>query len=153
MFGNLFGSRKYMSDNQDQSQQTLPQTFAPQNPVISQSPVTGAPSSMEPNVRQGLSVLSHLDTRTTQVLDLALQESKRIKQALIKPDQLMIGLLYDGEIFKLISQFSSDPAKIAREIQSKQAMGTFVGEPTLGDASKKIFDEAYTMVKGRGVEF
>lgn len=153
MFGNLFGSRKYMSDNQDQSQQTLPQAFVPQNPVISQSPVAGAPSSMEPNVRQGLSVLSHLDTRATQVLDFALQESKRIKQALIKPDQLMIGLLYDGEIFKLISQFSSDPAKIAREIQSRQTMGTFVGEPTLDDTAKKIFDDAYTMVKGRGVEF
>ena len=32
-------------------------------------------------------------------------------------------------------------------------MGTFVGEPTLSDTTKKIFDEAYAMVKGRGVEF
>ncbi len=155
MFGNLFGTRKYIADNQvQQGQQASSQAaFILQNPVISQPPVVGAPSPMEPSIRQGLSVLSHLDTRATQVLNVAAQETKRIKQALIEPEQLMIGLLYDGEVFKLIAQFSSDPTKIAREIQGRQAMGTFVGEPTLSDATKKIFDDAYAMVKGRGVEF
>ncbi len=153
MFGNLFGSRKYISDAQEQGQQTMPQAFAPQNPVISQPPVVGASPPMEPSVRQGLSVLSHLDTRATQVLSIAQQETKRVKQALIEPEQLLTSLLYDGEIFELISQFSQDPTKIIREIQGRQAMGTFAGEPTLSDSSKKIFDEAYTMVKGRGVEF
>ena len=154
MFGNLFGTRKYIVDNQVQQGQQVPlQAFAPQNPVISQPPVVGAPSPMEPSIRQGLSVLSHLDTRATQILNVARQEAKRIKQALIEPEQLMIGLLYDGEVFKLISQFSSDPTKIAREIQGRQTMGTFVGEPTLSDAIKKIFDDAYAMVKSRGVEF
>ncbi|MEK7502475.1 MAG: ATP-dependent Clp protease ATP-binding subunit [Patescibacteria group bacterium] len=154
MFGNLFGTRKYIVDNQVQQGQQVPsQVFTPQNPVISQPPVVGAPSPMEPSIRQGLSVLSHLDTRAAQILNVARQEAKRIKQALIEPEQLMIGLLYDGEVFKLISQFSSDPTKIAREIQGRQTMGAFAGEPTLSDATKKIFDDAYSMVKGRGVEF
>ena len=145
MFGNLFGSRRYISDNQiQQSQPVVP------SPSFTTS---GQSAPMEPNVRQGLSVLSHLDTRATQVLNASQQETKRIKQALIEPDQLMTGLLYDGEIFKLISQFSQDPTKIVREIQGRQTMGTFVGEPTLSDTTKKIFDEAYAMVKGRGVEF
>ena len=145
MFGNLFGSRRYISDNQiQQSQPVVP------SPSFTTS---GQSAPMEPNFRQGLSVLSHLDTRATQVLNASQQETKRIKQALIEPDQLMTGLLYDGEIFKLISQFSQDPTKIVREIQGRQTMGTFVGEPTLSDTTKKIFDEAYAMVKGRGVEF
>ncbi len=160
MFGNLFGSRKYIVDNQvqqdQQGQQIPPQVSAPQisqNPAVPQSPAVGASSSMEPGTRQGLSVLSHLDTRATQVLNLALQESKRIKQALIEPEEIMIGLLYDGEVFKLVSQFSSDPTTIVKEIQSKQVMGTFSGEPTLSDTSKKVFDDAYKMVQNRGVEF
>src|SRR3989344_3771890 len=154
MFGNLFGSRKYIADNpMHQGPEPPSQAFTPQNPVVSQPSVNIAPSPMEPNVRQGLSVLSHLDTRATQVLNASQQETKRIKQALIEPDQLMTGLLYDGEIFKLSSQFSQDPTKIVREIQGRQTMGTFVGEPTLSDTTKKIFDEAYAMVKGRGVEF
>ena len=153
MLGNLFGSRKYISDNQKLGQQTSPQAFAPQNPVISQPSVNVAPSPMEPGVRQGLSVLSHLDTRATQVLNVASQETKRVKQALIEPEQLMIGLLYDGEVFKLVSQFSQDPTKIVKEIQGRQAMGIFVGEPTLSDTAKKIFDDAHALVQGRGIEF
>ncbi|OGH21325.1 MAG: hypothetical protein A2629_00700 [Candidatus Levybacteria bacterium RIFCSPHIGHO2_01_FULL_41_15] len=154
MFGNLFGSRKYIADNpMHQGPEPPSQAFTPQNPVVSQPSVNIAPSPMEPSIRQGLSVLSHLDTRATQVLNLAQQEAKRIKQALIEPDQLMTGLLYDGEIFKLISQFSQDPTKIVKEIQGRQTMGNFIGEQTLSDTTKKILDEAYAMVKGRGVEF
>jgi len=155
MLGNLFGTRKYTVESKGQQGQVLPQSPVPGNPVVPPpvSPYSSQGAPMEPTVRQGLSVLSHLDSRATQVLNAAQQETKRINQAEIEPDQLMIGLLYDGEVFKLISQFSSDPTKIAKEIQGKQTMGTFVGEPTLSDATKKIFDDAYAMVKGRGVEF
>ena len=105
MFGNLFGSRKYTVEDQ---RQVLPQSPVPQSPVVPPPPVSASAASslMEPNVRQGLSVLSHLDTRATQVLNLALQEAKRIKQALIEPDQLMIGLgdFYWGTDFKRYNQ-------------------------------------------------
>ena len=155
MLGNLFGSRKYTVEDGGKQGQVPFQPFAPGSLVVPPPPVSAstASSPMEPSIRQGLSVLSHLDTRATQVLNASQQETKRIKQALIEPDQLMIGLLYDGEVFKLISQFSPDPTKIAREIQGRQTMGTFIGEPTLSDATKKVFDDAYAMVKGRGVEF
>src|SRR3989344_2132937 len=152
MFGNLFGSRKYTMEDQGQ---VLPQSPLPQSPIVSPPNFStfGSASPMEPNVRQGLSVLSHLDTRSTNVLNLAKQEAKKIKQALIEPDQVLTGLLFDGEIFKLVSQFSADPSKIVKEIQSKAVAGTFEGEPTLSEASKKIFDDAHLMVKNRGVEF
>ena len=106
MLGNLFGTRKYTVESKGQQGQVLPQSPVPGNPVVPPpvSPYSSQGAPMEPTVRQGLSVLSHLDSRATQVLNAAQQETKRINQAEIEPDQLMIGLLYDGEVFKLISQ-------------------------------------------------
>ncbi len=152
MLGNLFGSKKFeVNTQQPQNQGINPPMQSPlANPFQA---AISSPTPMDPQVRQGLSVLSHLDTRSTNVLNLAKQEAKKIKQALIEPDQVLTGLLFDGEIFKLVSQFSADPSKIVQEIQNKAVLGTFEGEPTLSEASKKIFDDAYSMVKGRGVEF
>lgn len=165
MFGNLFGTRKYEVSAQEPSQviptqptqnmSSLPPQ-APQQP--SQPPQQEAPqaqgsSPMAPDQRQGLSVMSHLDTRMIQVLNLAKEECKKIRQPMIEPEQIMVGLLFDSEIFKLMSQFSADPSKIVKEIQSKEVAGNFTGEPVLSEATKKIFDDAYAAVKGRGVEF
>ncbi|MEK7573354.1 MAG: ATP-dependent Clp protease ATP-binding subunit [Patescibacteria group bacterium] len=148
MLGNLFGSRKYEVNTQ-------PPAPIPQMPPQNMMPGSMVPGStpMNPQVRQGLSVMSHLDTRLTQVLNLAKEESKKMRQPLIEPEQLMVGLLFDPEIFKLMSQFSADPSKIVKEIQGRERAGDFVGEPVLSEASKKIFDDAYAMIKGRGVEF
>ncbi len=115
MFGNLFGSSKYsVSDQvqppgQPQAPPSMP--FPPQ----SSQPANVVGSTMDPSLRQGLSVLSHLDTRASQVLQVAQKETKRIQQALIEPEQVLYGLLFDGEVFKLISQFSSDPTKIVNK--------------------------------------
>lgn len=160
MLGNLFGSKKYEVKIDDQnppvvSSNQLGSAFAGGTPTQQpQAPVpTNDTAQMTPQTRQGLSVLSHLDTRATTVLNQAKNETKRLKQALIEPDQIMVALLYDGEVFKLISQFSANPSKIVQEIQSKEVEGNFTGEPTLSQASQKIFDDAYAMVKARGVEF
>ncbi|MCL5432747.1 MAG: ATP-dependent Clp protease ATP-binding subunit [Patescibacteria group bacterium] len=108
---------------------------------------------MEPVKRQDVSALTHLDPRTTTVLEHAKQETMRIKQSFIEPDQLLLGLLFDADIFKLLSQFSLDAAKISRELQGKEKEGTFVGQPTLSDSSKQIFEAAYTGAQARGVDF
>jgi len=159
MFGNLFGSSKYSVSDQTQMPQQPQTPFSvapPPPPPSSQSIPQSAGvvgSAMDPTLKQDLSVLSHLDTRASQVLQFAQKETKRIQQALIEPEQILYGLLFDGEVFKLISQFSSDPTKIVKEIEGKEVMGQFTGEPTLSEPSKKIFEDAYAMVKKRGVEF
>ncbi len=155
MFGNLFGSRNFeVKTGTTQVPQQVP--ASPSVPSVQsvqplQSNVVG--SAMNPSLRQDLSVLSHLDARASQVLQAAKNETKRIQQSLIEPEQILYGLLFDGEVFKLISQFSSDPTKIVKEIESKESVGSFIGESTLSDTSKKIFEDAYSMVKKRGVEF
>ncbi|MCL4354937.1 ATP-dependent Clp protease ATP-binding subunit [Patescibacteria group bacterium] len=135
-----------------------------QNPSVSPAtPVTPVPpvqptdsvvgSNIQPNQRQELSIMSHLDSRTSQVLSHAQDETKKIKQALIEPEQILFGLLYDSDIFQLLSQFSVDASQLSQEIQSKEQTGAFDGQPTLSDNSQKVFDQAYSAVKGRGVEF
>lgn len=160
MLGNLFSQKKKEEENQGNNQQpvmpplgqTQAQSVIPnpsQNPQ--QNGVVG--SSMQPNQRQDLSVLSHLDTRTTQVLNQAQQETKRIKQGTIEPEQILLGLLFDSGIFELLSKFSVDVAGLSKELQSKEQTGTFDGQPMLSENSKHIFEQAYSAVKSRGVEF
>ena len=67
------------------------------------SPVEQGPnvvgSSMSPSVRNSVSVLSQLDSDSTQVLSQAENETKKINQSAIEPEQILIGLLYDRVIF------------------------------------------------------
>ena len=156
MLGNLFTTKKYVDEKQTPTSTTPAQEVSPvqipSSPTPNQEPeIVG--SSMKPVVRQDLSVLSHLDTRSSAVLNQAEKEAKRIKQEKIEPEQLLIGLTFDGDIFALLSKFSVNVAALSSEITTKEKTGSFDGNPTLGDASKQIFEKAYAMVKERGVEF
>jgi len=153
MLGNLFSSKKDRLEEVPVNQGNLVQNSAalPAAPVQSADPVVG--SNIQPNQRQELSIMSHLDTRTSQVLAHAQEETKKIKQGLIEPEQILFGLLYDSDIFALLSQFSVNASQLSQEIQSKEQVGTFEGQSTLSDNSKKVFDQAYAAVKGRGIEF
>jgi ATP-dependent Clp protease ATP-binding subunit ClpC len=161
MLGNLFSQKKKEENkNQENPQQSvmppLGQTQTqPLTANISQSPQQNGmvSSNMQPNQRQDLSIMSHLDTRTTQVLNQAQQETKRIRQGTIEPEQILLGLLFDSGIFELLSKFSVDVAGLSKELQSKEQTGTFDGQPMLSENSKHIFAQAYTAVKSRGVEF
>src|SRR3989344_3662583 len=108
---------------------------------------------MEPVKKQDVSALTHIDSRSVAVLNHAREEASRIKQALIEPEQILFGLLYDDEVIKLMGQFSVDIAKITRELQSKEQAGSFTGQPNLSETSKQVFEQAYVSAKGRGVEF
>ncbi|HRN96022.1 MAG TPA: hypothetical protein PLD54_01080, partial [Candidatus Levybacteria bacterium] len=51
------------------------------------------PASMDPSKRENVSALSRLDARAAQVLHHAQEETKRVQQALIEPDQVLYGLI------------------------------------------------------------
>ena len=106
-----------------------------------------------PAARENVTALSRLDPRATQVLHQAQALAKKNSQSLIEPAHLLYGLLYDGEIFKLLEQFSIDVAKISQEIEAKQEKGSFSGQPTLSEGSKQILEEAYNTAKLRGSSF
>ena len=152
MLGNLFSPHK----------EVKPET--PVASAVAQSPAVSAPveepqqdttvgSRMDPSFRQNLSALSHLDSRTTQVLHHAQDEAKRIRQPVIEPDQLLIGLLYDEAVFKLLEQFEVDVAKLAQELQKKEQLGTFSGQPTLSNDTTGIFEQAYREARSREASF
>ncbi|MCL6096754.1 MAG: ATP-dependent Clp protease ATP-binding subunit [Patescibacteria group bacterium] len=154
MLGNLFTTKK---NTESLGTQAPVQNQVP--PAVFNSPVSEPStdellgSSMKPVVRADLSILSHLDTRASAVLNQAEKETKRIKQELIEPEQVLIGLTFDGQIFELLGKFSVDVAALSKELQTKESVGVFEENPTLSEASRKIFEKAYSMVKERGVEF
>ncbi|HLD01805.1 MAG TPA: ATP-dependent Clp protease ATP-binding subunit [Patescibacteria group bacterium] len=129
----------------------LQQNSVPQPTTAAQDSVVG--SGIDPTKRQDMSALSHLDARTTAVLSHAQQEATRIKQATIEPEQVLFGLLFDEQIFKLLEEFSVDVAKLTREMQAKAVLGTFTGQPTLSDASKQVFERAFAKAKNRNANF
>lgn len=159
MFGNLFSQQKRGDQQEGIAVQQTTTTIQSPGPAQAQTttqnatPVEPSGSKMNPMFRQNLSALSHLDQRSTQVLQHAQEEAKRIRQGLIEPDQLLIGLLYDADIFKLLEEFSVDPAKLTREIQNKEQVGTFTAQPTLSDGSKQVFEQAYRDAKTRESAF
>ncbi len=148
MLGNLFSPHK--DPKEDQSLPPEQQTTESASSEGSDSQVG---SRMDPSFRQNVSALSHLDSRTTQVLHHAQDETKRIKQAQIQPEQVLLGLLYDEEIFKLLEGFDVDVAKLAQEIQSKEEVGSYQEQPILSSASTQLFEQAYKDAKTRNVSF
>jgi ATP-dependent Clp protease ATP-binding subunit ClpC len=110
-------------------------------------------SSIDPSKEQGKQALSHMDPRASQVLVHAYEEAKRVKHSFIEPEQLFLALISDRDIFKLLQDFSVDVSKLTREIQEKEVMGDFSGEPTLGETTKQILEESFLNAKKRGVEY
>ncbi len=110
-------------------------------------------STMDPSLRGNVSALSRLDPRATQVLNNAQQETKRIQQQLIEPQQLLYGLLFDGDIYRLLEQFEIDASALSEQIKQNEQQGTFTGQPTLSNDTKAIFDKAYNLSKNRGASF
>lgn len=119
-------------------------------------PVGGQPvigSSMQPSLRNDLSVLTHLDTRTTQVLQQAEQETQRLQLQLMMPQQLLYGLLCDSQIFEVMQSISSDAASLAQKLQQTEKPGVYSGQPTLSEDALQIIEKAYALAKQRDAEF
>lgn len=148
MFGNLFTNKK--TEGETQNNLAAPSTQGMPQPVT-ETPVQNG--GMDPMKRQNVESLSRLDARANQVLQQAQNEAKKVKQAEISPDGVLLGLLYDKEIYKTLQEFTVNVGDLARELQQKMVPGTFEGPPVLSSASQKIFDEAFTYAKNRGSSF
>lgn len=142
MFGNLFHSRQ--NRKQELKEEVIDTDGMDKNIVA---------SSLRPDRRSDLSVLTSLDARANSVLQHAEQEAKRIKQPHIESKQLLFGLLFDTEIFQLCSQFSVDIAKLSHELQQNVKEGSFERRPTLSEDAKRVFEQAHMFAKNRGASF
>lgn len=105
------------------------------------------------SIKADMSALSHLDPRASLVLTHAQEETRRIHQQYIEPDQILFGLLYDEQISRLLGEFSVDVGRLSKEIQAKERMGTYKGQPILSKVSQQVFDQAYRDAKMRSSTF
>ena len=99
------------------------------------------------------SSLTHLDPRAAQSLTHATEETKRISQQFIEPMQILFGLLYDEQIYKTLVEAKADGGELSKEIQSKETMGVFRGQPTLSPSSQSVFEQSYKDAKMHGSNF
>lgn len=128
---------------------------ASQATVQSPQAAVAAPQSQSGNLtqRSDTLALSHLDPRASQVLTHSQEEARRIKQQFIEPPQILFGLLYDEQIYKLFEEAQVDGGALSKEIQSKEVMGVFRGQPALSKTAQAVFDQAYKDSKMRGSNF
>jgi len=110
-------------------------------------------TNMDLETKENVFALSRLDPRSIQVLHHAEQETKRIMQQTINPEQLLLGLFYDGEIFRILQNFNVNISKLTQEIQSKEKKGNFPGQPTMSPTVMTILESAYSQAKQRGASF
>ncbi len=170
MFGDLFKKKQY---EQNPAAPQNPQgPFAPNNqyPVqqMQQGQMMGQPqqmpaqmmpnqgiagSTMDPGKRQNVNALSHLDSRSNQILQQAQSEAKKYQHPAIEPDLLLLSLTYDREIYKLLQKHEVDVASLAKEIESKQQVGTATTPPILSESTQRIFDESYKFATKRASSF
>lgn len=112
-----------------------------------------AGTSMDPAKRQNVNALSHLDSRSNQILQQAQNEAKKYQHPAIEPDLLLLSLTYDREIYKLLQKHQVDVANLAKEIEQKQEVGTSTTPPILSESTQRIFDEAYKYAQKRASSF
>ena len=115
----------------------------------------GEATDVEKKEKDGsdMSSLSHLDPRATQALTHATEETKRIKQQYIEPDQVLLGLLYDQQLYATLGEMGADGGQLSKEIQASEKMGVYKAQPTLSKTSQEVFDQAYRDSKMRGANF
>lgn len=112
-----------------------------------------AGASMDPSKRDNVNALSHLDSRSNQILQQAQNEARKYQKPAIEPDLLLLSLTYDREIYKLLQKHQVDVASLAQEIEQKQEMGTATTPPILSESTQRIFDEAYKNAQKRASSF
>jgi ATP-dependent Clp protease ATP-binding subunit ClpC len=161
MLGNLF-TQNHPQEDQNTQNQTDSATNANLNPTVNNSDDqklqtdavdAQAGTKINPVMRGDLTVLSHLDTRSNQVLHHATNETRRLGKSHIETTQLLYGLLYDEAIYKLLEQINVDPVQLTRELQELEHPGEFTGQPTFSKEVILIFEHSYAHAKKRGISF
>lgn len=107
-------------------------------------------SSVNPILKQDISVLSHLNPEAAKAVDHAYEAVKTLKKAFIEPENILLGLLTDRQIFNLLEQFQVDIASLTRELENKQIRGDFAGDPTFSEETRKVLEDAYNSVRKNG---
>jgi ATP-dependent Clp protease ATP-binding subunit ClpC len=160
---NLISFNNSQDTSSLQDSQEAPQTYGSQggSPTAGSGQTAGSPQDGSANPPEGsiasgqgdAAALSHLDPRTAQALTHAQEETKRIKQQNIEPEQLLLGLLYDEQVYNMLHDMGADGGVISKEVQTDEKMGTYDGQPTLSKISLEVFDQAYRDAKMRGANF
>jgi ATP-dependent Clp protease ATP-binding subunit ClpC len=151
------------NQNQSLNQPNSPQDSAQPGQTDSasqQHPGAGLPKGQQPEkqpanspLKIDMSPLSHLDPRASLMLTHSQEETRRIHQQYIEPDQLLFGLLYDEQIGKLLGEFNVDVGRLSKEIQARERVGAYKGQPILSKVSQEVFEQAYRDAKMRGSAF
>lgn len=154
--GQMIPQQQYMQQGQMVNNGMVPQGFQQVPPQMQGEmiPTQGiAGTSMDPEKRQNVNALSHLDSRSNQILQQAQNEAKKYQHPAIEPDLLLLSLTYDREIYKLLQKHQVDVANLAKEIEQKQEVGTSTTPPILSESTQRIFDEAYKYAQKRASSF
>ena len=152
--GQMIPNQQFMPQNQMSVNGMPQQGFVQMSEQVQPEMQQGiAGSTMDPSKRQNVNALSHLDSRSNQILQQAQNEAKKYQHPAIEPDLLLLSLTYDREIYKILQKHQVDVASLAQEIEQKQEVGTSTTPPILSENTQRIFDEAFKYSQKRSSSF
>jgi len=163
---------KVLTPEQQRVQQLL-QTQAPGAPVVNQNaaPVPNKPvapavpgqpkplgtslnSTMNPQKRTDLDLMTHLTQRSNRVFVTAQAKAKELGSEFIDSEHMLHGLLADGEIYKLLMEMNVQPQQIEAELaQTYKREAVKLVPPQMSPRLKRIIDNSLVVARKLGFEF
>ena len=98
-------------------------------------------STMDPQKRTDLDLMTHLTQRSNRVFVTAQAKAKELGSAFIDSEHMLHGLLADGEIYKLLMELKVQPQQIEAELaQTYKREPAKPTPPPMSPRLKRIID-------------
>ncbi len=111
-------------------------------------------STMDPQKRTDLDLMTHLTQRSNRVFVTAQAKAKEMGSAFIDSEHMLHGLLADGEIYKLLMEMKVQPQQIEAELaQTYKREPAKLVPPQMSPRLKRIIDNSLIIARKLGFEF
>lgn len=111
-------------------------------------------STMDPQKRTDLDLMTHLTQRSNRVFVTAQAKAKELGSGFIDSEHMLHGLLADSEIYKLLMEMKVQPQQIETELtQSYKKEQAKPMPPQMAPRLKRIIDNSLIIARKLGFEF
>lgn len=109
-------------------------------------------SSMDPQKREGLDMLTHLSQRSSQVIFKAANQAGMLHVPYIDTEHVLYGMLFDGQFFNFLKDLKINAVQIQKEVESHFQAGNFEGQPQFSPRVKRVLEIAFMESRAFGAQ-
>ncbi|NTU72821.1 AAA domain-containing protein [Candidatus Roizmanbacteria bacterium] len=110
-------------------------------------------SNISNQKRNDIDVMTHLTQRANRVFMSANTKAKELHNTYVDTEHLLHGLLSDGEIYTLLTEFKVQPQTIDEELNKIYKMEKSSATPQISPRLKHVVDSSLVIARKLGFEF